>query len=395
MSHRCLGQTRVFALLLGALAAPGALLWLARVPLLALVLLPELFPDGPAGPLGWLGPAPQREEAVYWTAAGTAVPADLYLPRSVLPPGRVLTHRPGILLFVGIYTPKDDPRLVHLAEALARAGSVVLVPESAAMLEGRLEPQEIDALVTAFSALLERPEVDPRRAGFVGFSTGGSLALVAAADPRIRDRVAFVNAFGSYADALTFLEAAVTHTIQLDGRRLPWEPDEVTRTVLAQTLIEAVPHAEDRLALERMFLPDGIAVADVPPLSARAGLESGPARAVFDLLRRPPAEQVPRLLAELPVSLREGLRQMSPLAAATELRCAVYLMHDRDDRFVPVTESRRLAARLRELGHRDVRYTEFGLFEHVVPGRRLSLPALLAEFWKLYLHLLALMRWLA
>lgn len=395
MSQRRAGQARLLALLLGVLAAPGALLWMARVPLLALLLLPELFPDGPAGPLRWLGPAPQREEAVYWTAAGTPVPADLYLPRSLLPPGHVLTHRPGMLLFVGIYTPRDDPRLVHLAEALARAGSVVLVPESAAMLEGRLEPQEIDALVTAFRALLERPEVDPRRAGFIGFSTGGSLALVAAADPRIRDRVAFVNAFGSYADALTFLEAVVTQAIWLDGRPLPWEPDEVTRTVLAQTLIEAVPHAGDRRALQRLFLPDGIAAADVPPPAAREGLESGPARAVFDLLTRPPAEQVPQLLAELPLSLREGLRRMSPLAVAADLRCAVYLMHDRDDRFVPVTESRRLAARLRELGHRDVRYTEFGLFEHVVPGRHLSLLELAAEFWKLYLHLLALMRWLA
>lgn len=395
MSQRRFRQAWLLVLLPGALLAPGALLWLARVPLLVLLLLPELFPDGPAGPLRWLGPAPQREEAVYRTASGTDVAVDLYLPRSVLPPGRVLKRRPGILLFVGTYTPKDDPRLMRLAEALARAGIVVLVPESAAMLQGRLEPGEIDALVTAFSALLERPEVDPRRAGFVGFSTGGSLALVAAADPHIRDRVAFVNAFGSYADALTFLHAVVTHTIQLDGRTLPWEPDEVTRTVLAQTLIDAVSHPADRLALARLFLPDGIAVEGMPPPEARRDLETAAARAVFDLLTRPPAERVPHLLEQLPASLREGLHRMSPLTVAGDLRCAVYLMHDRDDRFVPVAESRLLVSRLRELGHRDVRYTEFSLFEHVVPGRRLGMLRLVAEFGKLYVHLLAMMRWLA
>jgi dienelactone hydrolase len=388
-------RAQAATIVLGALAAPALLLWMARVPLLALLLVPELFPDGPAGPLRWFVPPPQRQEQAYHTPAGELVPADLYLPRSMLPPGRLLMHRPGVLLFVGIYTPKDDPRLVHLAGALARAGIVVLVPESAAMLEGRLEPREIELLVTAFRALLERPEVDPRRAGFVGFSTGGSLALVAAADPRIRDRVAFVHAFGSYADALTFLHAAVTHTIRLDGRTLPWEPDGVTRTVLAQTLIDAVPHSADRLALYRLFLPDGMAVEGLPPPEARRDLETAAARAVFDLLTRPPAEQVPRLLEELPASLREGLRRMSPVTVAGDVRCAVLLMHDREDRFVPVTESRLLAARLRALGHRDVRYTEFSLFEHVVPGRHLGVLALVAEFWKLYMHLLALMRWLA
>jgi dipeptidyl aminopeptidase/acylaminoacyl peptidase len=104
---------------------------------------------------------------------------------------------------------------------------------------------------------------------------------------------------------------------------------------------------------------------------------------------------VPELVAHLPPALVRGLRRLSPLRVAAELRCAVYLMHDRSDSFVPVTESRRLAARLWELGHPQVRYSEFELFEHVVPGRRLSLPTLVVEFKKFYLHLLALMRWLA
>ena len=53
----------------------------------------------------------------------------------------------------------------------------------------------------AFGLLASRPEVDPQRVGIAGFSVGGSLAVLAAADPRIAERVRFVNAFGAFGDA--------------------------------------------------------------------------------------------------------------------------------------------------------------------------------------------------
>ena len=51
--------------------------------------------------------------------------------------------------------------------------------------------------------------MDWERVGLGGFCTGASLTLVAASDPRISDRVHFVNAFGPFFDAeLLLLQVA-------------------------------------------------------------------------------------------------------------------------------------------------------------------------------------------
>ena len=50
----------------------------------------------------------------------------------------------------------------------------------------------------AFQYLKSREYVDSNRVGMGGFCVGASFALVAAADPRIRRDVVFVNAFGPY-----------------------------------------------------------------------------------------------------------------------------------------------------------------------------------------------------
>ena len=92
-------------------------------------------------------------------------------------------------------------------------------------LQANIEPAETGNLVWAFQYLSEREYVDPRRTGLGGFCVGASFALVAAADPRIRDDVAFVNAFGPYFDAETLLLQAASRSVVYDGRRTPWEPD--------------------------------------------------------------------------------------------------------------------------------------------------------------------------
>ena len=45
----------------------------------------------------------------------------------------------------------------------------------------------------------------PDRVGILGISAGGSLAVIAAADPRIQHRVGFITLFGGYYDATTLL----------------------------------------------------------------------------------------------------------------------------------------------------------------------------------------------
>ena len=186
---------------------------------------------------------------------------------------RALTRspRPAVVLFVGIDTPRDYGPLVRLADGLARGGAVVLVPETPRLLDWRFDALEADSLVVAFEYLAQLPAVDDERIGFAGFSVGGSLALLAAADPRIQDRLAYVHAFGAYADAGELLAAATTQRVPATGE--PWVPDGVTRKVLQLKLLDWVTNEDDRAALTAVLPPPGEPwqVAACPPLGYRRG----------------------------------------------------------------------------------------------------------------------------
>ena len=67
--------------------------------------------------------------------------------------------------------------------------------------------------------------MDPARIGIIGFSVGGSVAIQAAADPRLDGKLAFVNAFGSYFDTTDFVRAISTRSLAYAGVDEAWEPD--------------------------------------------------------------------------------------------------------------------------------------------------------------------------
>lgn len=351
--------------LLGVGTHPG------RVAVKTVLLLPSMFPNAPVRPLEWLTAAPRREEYSY-DIPGGHVDSDVYRP---VGGGR---HGAVIVLLGAVGYPRRDPALVRFAEGLSRAGAVVMVPESSNLQQGEIRPEEIEGLLHAVAYLRARPEVDPERVGFIGFSVGGSLALLAAEDPRGADAIAFVNAFGAYFDARSLLRAVASHEIVVDGRAVPWEPSELTVWVFTKQVIEALPDERDRELLRRAFL-------DRDP-AAREALDqlSPDGRLVAELFQRPTPERVDQIVDALPPNVHAYLDGISPSRGMAGLRARIYLMHDRADQYIPFVDSRRLAAqtppgRLRA-------YSEFDLFAHVMPDRPLEGPVFAREVVKLYRH---------
>ena len=170
---------------------------------------------------------------------------------------------------------RNHPVVARVAEGLARTGAAVLVPDSRTLLEGRLEAGEIDGVVRAFETLAARPEVDPARVAIAGFSVGGSLALLAARDPRIAAGVRWVNAFGAYADARTYLASVSAHAhLGAEGAAVPWEPSPLAREVYLRFMLDQVSDADDRAALADAFgaaIAAGGRPAPDPDLRASAG----------------------------------------------------------------------------------------------------------------------------
>ncbi|WP_141323134.1 hypothetical protein [Myxococcus sp. AB025B] len=130
------------------------------------------------------------------------VRARLYRPREVRGRTVVLTsgvHADGI----------DEPRLVKLAEDLARGGQMVLSPEPPDLLRYEITPRLPDIIEDAALWVSGREDLAPGgKVDLFGISFSGGLSVVAAGRPALRDKVASTLSFGGHGDlprVLTFL----------------------------------------------------------------------------------------------------------------------------------------------------------------------------------------------
>jgi acetyl esterase/lipase len=368
--------------LLAVLAVLGALLAglfstrYGRLAFTSAAFLPDLMVDLPVRPVTWFTSDPVRERVTLHYADGKTMPADLYRP----PHGR---H--GAIIFVMGAPPlePDDSRLVRLADSAARAGFIMLVPFSPDLEREFIAREEPEAYVAAFEYLRQQSFVDPDRIGFIGVSVGGSLALIAASDPRISADVDFLVAFGAYYDALDTLAAVTTHTISYGGREEPWDPRLHTERVMAEQLIDRLPDSGDRDLLWRVFVDEeDVSSADLASLTPTG-------RHAYEFLANRDPARVPELIERLPPAFLDDMRALSPSLRLDSIQAEIFILHDRSDRFIPYVESRRLRDRL--AGHPKLHYTELTVFEHVEPRSEKGALALFLDGSHLYFRLYQLL----
>ena len=214
----------------------------------------------------------------------------------------------------------------------------------------------------AFEYLRGLGYVDMDRVGMGGFCVAASASLVAASDPRIRDKVNFVSSFGAYYDMGDFITQISSNRSFYRQHVDPWDPNHLTEEVLTNQLLEGLEEEKEREMLGRVFIEK-----DADPSTALDGL-STQGKAVFRLLysvnaqktERLTLEEARRLIHELPPRILEELKVISPSTNIGNLRARLLIAHDREDDLVPSEESRRLADALSHRG--GVNYTEFSLF---------------------------------
>ncbi len=339
-----------------------------RVGLKSLLLLPAVFSQVPLQPLNWLSPPPRRETFRFDYSVGQ-VEGDIYLPG---PSGRY-----GALLVLLGARPlgRDEPILVRFAEGVSRAGAVVMIPASSNLAAGKVLPEEVDAIVEDVALLRSHDDVDPNRIGILGFSVGGSLAVLASADPRLAGQLAFVNTFGGYNDARDLTRAVSTQSLEYAGVNEAWQPHQLTVWVVARQIVDTLPPGADRDVLEELY------VREEPSAREEVGRLSPLGRVVLELLDGLSPAGADEALALLPEATQERLARISPAAVLDRVHTPLLVMHDRADGFVPFTESERLVAGA-PAGAVEL-FTEFELFSHVVPDRPPSSPALVVELAKL------------
>jgi hypothetical protein len=339
----------------------------------AAIFFLKVFPMLPSRPIDWVTKTPSIERVRYPRRFGQAE-GDLYCPSIGGP-------HPGIVVCLGVVPfGVDHPQVPVLGKALARAGFAALLYWSPAMREFRLDPEDIENIALAYRWLIEQPYVDPARSGLLGTCVGGAFALMAAANPLIRDRVRFVSAYAAYSSLWTFAHDVASATRSFGDGRGPWRVDPLTQKVFVHSFTALLePGQAERLRM-------AIAAQSCDGL----GL-SGDGQPVYALLTARDEGQALKALHHLGPMMQERLTALSPMNYLKDLHAPLgVLLHDRGDQVVPVSESRRLVSALS--GRAGVHYTEMQ-FSHLDPVKgRLSIHRLMRELGKFFLAVYPLFR---
>ncbi len=308
------------------------------------------------------------------------VKADLYLPQPII-------KRAGILLNHGVIdTGKDDPRLRRLAEILCRAGFVVLIPDFTGMRSFRISPTDIEEIQSAFEHFIQMENYILKEAcGLFGFSYGAGPTIIAACQPKIRDKVRFVVSFGGYFDLKNVLSYIGTGYFEFGGNKYFRPPQEYGKWVFLANNLDLVRSAKDRSILKELVkvkLKDE--KAPVGHYLSELGQEG---QDILALLSHHDPKQTEAIIKRLPLSIQRDLDALAVGAALPNLKADIILVHGEDDDLIPFTETLRLAQSVPD--PQRAYWKIIRTFAHVDPERYpLNIKNLfyfyLPEGWKMF-----------
>jgi dienelactone hydrolase len=240
---------------------------------------------------------------------------------------------------------KDDLRLQAFARSLAVAGIACVVPHVPGLASLAWDPSDVEGLRDLLAE-------SPSSAGVLGFSFGGSYALLAASGLAHSPR--FVVSISGYADLPGLISYWQTWGVRIPKGAEAREAWLYQKLALAWRLRDAVAMAEP---VQRELRERLLAYCDEPLKDAAWALYDRELRRT-DWEAETVARQDPRTLQAL-----------SPVAHPPGLGCPVAILHDKSDEGVPAREAALLADAVRR-GSPDVTVevmvTE--LLRHVSPG---------------------------
>lgn len=254
----------------------------------------------------------------------------------------------GIVLVPGVARAGHrDSRIVALARTLARARFAVLVPELRNVSQLKVSAQDAQAIADAGRYLLSRSELAPEgRVGIAAASYAVGPAVLAALRPELNERIDFILGVGGYYDvreALTFAITGYYRDRTRSGARWRYlKPDDQVRLVFLVSTVDRVSSPKDRELLRQIAQRKlQNAHAPVDTLIRQLGAEG---RALYQLLIARQPEQVPLLIERLPPAVKQHILALD-LASRdlSRLRAQLILIHGRNDRSIPFTESKALS----------------------------------------------------
>jgi pimeloyl-ACP methyl ester carboxylesterase len=293
------------------------------------------------------------------------------VPTTVYRPGGG-SRWPALVLLNGVTARgRHHPDVERLADALARVGFLVLVPDPPGLAQGEITERTLTATIAVVRAAADRADAAGGRVGLVGVSVGGSLALLAAEQPSLANRVTLVAGIAPYTDLENVARLATTGYTLEHGRLVPYAAKSFLPLVIARSFVAALPPSRDRsrLLAELLRLHEGTPDPLALFRRLRPARVAPSARALVELLANRDAARFGRLYGALSPELHASIVSLSPLAGAGRLRAPVEIASAPHDKYFPLAETRALARAAR---HTRVRLTVTSTLHHAIPSLSIS-----------------------
>ncbi|OGD85222.1 hypothetical protein A2164_01685 [Candidatus Curtissbacteria bacterium RBG_13_35_7] len=326
-----------------------------------LLLVPEVIPRFPIRPLNYLSREPQIQ-TIEFVSGERKIIADIYRLRDN-------KKHPAIVISLGVLATSDNSDLVKLAKAFSRLGYVVVIPEFPDLISGFVWTDSVEILVSSAEYLSKQDYIDKKRIGFAGFCVGGSVAIVAASQPQISEKIAFVGAISPYYDAyLTAQVSVMQKQKDIQGKYIEWNPASLTiNTLIKQFTNVIITPNEKELVFELLMNNRQMSQETYQQLSIQS-------QRIYDFFNKGGSVD----LAYLPDDLQRVMRDISPKTFISGFKAKLLLLNDKNDTFVPRSE---VLALVNNISNDKLLFVEVDSFEHVNPKTNLPRLAILKQLW--------------
>lgn len=340
------------------------------------LLIPALLSASAPAPLVLAGDPVSFKRLTISSAVGPVF-LDIYAPTN--PPPPIPGGREAIIDAVGVGDNRAVPQLVNLSQSLAREGVVVVNVGTPTLFRFQVSARDGEAVVQAFEFMEHWPGVNPHHIGIIAFSVSDELACVAAADPRIRNQIAFLGFLAGYFDVTSLLRTVGMRAQDVNGQMQPWHPITTTLYVLAYSMSSQLAPSDQKFLLKAFPL-----TKFAPPLTTQQQAQLTPGAAAFyHLLEGDEPGSVARNLAALSPGMKALLAQLSPMSVINQIRAPIHLLHDRNDPDIPFSQTQEFAAALARI-HHPYDFAAYTIFSHVVVQPGLGLTQELGDGTKLF-----------
>jgi dienelactone hydrolase len=298
----------------------------------------------------------------------------------------------------------EEPRLYGLAYELASVGVAVITPDTPDLKRFDITPRTTDMIEdSALWLSRQRRLTRDGHIGMVGISFSGSLSIVAAGRPALRDRVDFVFSFGGHGDfprELRFLYSGKEPAVPTGGgqpaeREVYRRPHDYGVVIILLDLADRVVPAGQvgplreailtyLLAGHYELIDKRLAKVTFDDALRRAEALPEPSRTYMRQVNDRDVAALGQLVAPLLASLG-GDPALSP-ERSTPPACPIYLLHGTDDTVIPSIETLWLERSLKDKA--PVRVLLSGLITHAELDRQQDMR----EVWKLVDFFAALLR---